>query len=283
MADVMAIVSKRTWKKFANNTGVGEALKWDDYDRNPAIDGVVNSGDRMFLVTVRDVSDSHAVWLVAIYENVSKKRRSWQAARPNEIPIADITSTLDHLAFVSGKGIKVAANLRGNSLQQPRVLTAEDVKLLLEAANKAIIPSGGGLPEADRRIYKRLAQVVARTAALRSSVLQKFGDGCAVCGLKLKDRDGAIECEVAHIKPVWNDGDDVIANAIPLCRTHHWAFDRYLWAIDPITLQIVVHEDVQSQMPNLHGREFAKVIQDTIGRRHVESRWELFTRKSIQT
>jgi hypothetical protein len=48
-------------EKHAKDSRVGDVLEWDDYERNPAIDGLVKNGDHIFLVTVRDVSEGHAV------------------------------------------------------------------------------------------------------------------------------------------------------------------------------------------------------------------------------
>lgn len=58
--------------------------------------------------------------------------------------------------------------------------------------------------------------------------------------MSLETGTGDAECEVAHVVPVTGKGLDQVGNAIPLCRTHHWAFDRHLWAIDPTTRRIVV-------------------------------------------
>lgn len=71
---------------------------------------------------------------------------------------------------------------------------------------------------------------IARERALRKKVLHQWGASCAACGRVLR-RESLYECEVAHVMPVQEKGPDSVGNALPLCRTHHWAFDNHLWAI----------------------------------------------------
>lgn len=77
---------------------------------------------------------------------------------------------------------------------------------------------------------------------MRPNVLKLWGGACAACGLELR-ATSAYECEVAHLRSVEDLGHDNTANALPLCRTHHWAFDKNLWGIHPRSLVIDVRKD----------------------------------------
>ena len=72
--------------------------------------------------------------------------------------------------------------------------------------------------------------------------LTKYGSVCAC-------RDIAIETllEAAHIIPVENNGNDDAVNGIPLCPTHHTAFDNFLFTINPSDKSIDVYDYYQVQ------------------------------------
>ncbi len=129
MADVMAIVSKAVFEKFAGKApAVGVELGLDRYtSANKNLDAVANNG-RLFLVTVRPPNE--ALWLVAVLEHPKFDGEAWVAPQSTQ-PITDITALRDKLKFESGKGITAAPGALGMSLQTPRQLTAEDVALLL--------------------------------------------------------------------------------------------------------------------------------------------------------
>jgi predicted restriction endonuclease len=76
-----------------------------------------------------------------------------------------------------------------------------------------------------------------RDRMLRPKVLEWWGPTCAACGMTLvaaSSRTGLdrYECEVAHLEPVSDEAPDAL-NTMPLCRAHHWTYDRQLWAIHP--------------------------------------------------
>ena len=81
-----------------------------------------------------------------------------------------------------------------------------------------------------------------RNPKFRKKVLEKYGSNCCCC-------DIAIETliEAAHIVPVENKGNDDASNGIPLCPTHHTAFDNFLFAINPTDNAIIYKEGLSSQ------------------------------------
>src|SRR5205823_4185181 len=115
----------------------------------------------------------------------------------------------------------------------------------------------------------------------RPFVLRAWGHACAACGMSLETSTGDAECEVAHVVPVSGDGLDQVGNAIPLCRTHHWAFDQYLWAIDPTTRRIVValKSRKHSALRKIHRRKVGHAIQrDWPTLANLRKRWKAFQR-----
>jgi hypothetical protein len=134
MPDMLAIISKAVFEKEAAGRKPGDVLPLDRYRSGSRHLDPLKSGGRLFLVTVRPPKE--ALWLVAVLEGLKFKDDEWQA-RPNSIPITDITGLIPKLRFESGKGITAAKGALGMSLQTPRALTAEDVKLLLPTSGGA--------------------------------------------------------------------------------------------------------------------------------------------------
>lgn len=79
----------------------------------------------------------------------------------------------------------------------------------------------------------------ARKAAFRFDVIKRYGPECAVCGIHLLQTLDAV-----HIIPVEEDGADDARNGLPLCATHHRAFDAQLFAIEPETFRIETRRPV---------------------------------------
>ena len=81
-----------------------------------------------------------------------------------------------------------------------------------------------------------------RNPKFRKKVLAKYGSVCACC-------DIAIETllEAAHIIPVENNGNDDAGNGIPLCPTHHTAFDNFLFTINPSDKSIIYKEGLVAE------------------------------------
>jgi len=70
-----------------------------------------------------------------------------------------------------------------------------------------------------------------RDRNFRKLVVGAYDKRCAVTGLRLINGGGRAEVEAAHIRPVSQDGPDMINNGIALSGTVHWMFDRGLIGI----------------------------------------------------
>ncbi|MGZ3455711.1 MAG: hypothetical protein ACXVEF_39265 [Polyangiales bacterium] len=135
MASVMAIISKAEFDKFAGGTardhgGVCYAL--DRYVSSHKALETLREGGSLFLVTVRPPNDK--LLLVAILEKPKHDGTAWVSAKKNAITSIPIGSVKGRLKFDTGKGIDAKPGALGMSLQTPRRLTDDDVRLLREAA-----------------------------------------------------------------------------------------------------------------------------------------------------
>ena len=69
---------------------------------------------------------------------------------------------------------------------------------------------------------------IVRDRVFREVVLRAYSETCAISGLKLINGKGRAEVAAAHIRPVEENGPDIINNGIALSGTVHWMFDRGL-------------------------------------------------------
>lgn len=86
---------------------------------------------------------------------------------------------------------------------------------------------------AEREIIRGHFASKQRSPVFRRRVFQMHGATCACCSLKVEQI-----LEAAHIRPVADNGSDDPRNGIPLCPTHHCAFDLNLFAYNPESLQM---------------------------------------------
>lgn len=275
---MLAIVNKAIFKDEIEEPeyGPGDTLDyWHNYvSDHPRLDELT-SGSRLFLVCVPP--QTNHLWLVAVYESIKRSETGYpQSTRKNRTPITDITHLRDKLRFDNGIGIKWRGGVMAQSLQTPRILTEDDVRLLAQAIRKQTghvlppfrapseelsIPIPSGSSKAEKERLREQCSRLARDQALRPKVIELWGPSCAACGLELFSVDGAFEVEVAHIRPVSEDGPDWPTNTLPLCRTHHWAFDRHLFSVDPVTLCLQVAPSLRKSpaLAALHGRGLRRI------------------------
>ena len=108
-----------------------------------------------------------------------------------------------------------------------------------------------------------------RNPKFRKKVLEKYGSNCCCC-------DIAIETliEAAHIVPVENKGNDDASNGIPLCPTHHTAFDNFLFTINPTDNSIIYKEGLSSE-----DLQITKSKCDiNVSQKSLEYRYKLFNK-----
>jgi putative restriction endonuclease len=79
---------------------------------------------------------------------------------------------------------------------------------------------------------RKLSNVMVRVGQqrFRFHVMSQYGHKCAVCDIRHPQL-----LKAAHIRGKAEHGTDDWRNGIPLCATHHDAFDSYLFGVDPDT------------------------------------------------
>lgn len=207
----------------------GDVLLAYQTDRNELV-GLVD------VVALKPLKNGHRYLLVRRREHIGTKVRPLKKQDPkiNAIPALQGGEIRTAYTITDADARQLLAAARAH------LWTPAPTKPMSKRERDAVVAAFTELPAAERKTYERLLRVVARTAGLRAKVLQVWPARCAACGMELRDHDDNAECEIAHVRDVHAKGLDLIANCIPLCRSHHWAFDRHLWAIHPTTLTIAV-------------------------------------------
>ncbi|MFY9475623.1 MAG: HNH endonuclease signature motif containing protein [Bacillota bacterium] len=76
----------------------------------------------------------------------------------------------------------------------------------------------------------------------RFSVFKRYGAKCAVCSVSRSEM-----LQAAHLRPVSEKGSDDPRNGLVLCANHQLAFNAYLFAFDPESLDIVLKPGVTAE------------------------------------
>ena len=81
------------------------------------------------------------------------------------------------------------------------------------------------------QVRERISYVssrIVRDRIFRQTVLRAYDQRCAITGLRLINGGGRAEVDAAHIRPVEQNGPDIVSNGLALSGTAHWMFDRGL-------------------------------------------------------
>lgn len=112
----------------------------------------------------------------------------------------------------------------------------------------------------ERRAERMLTSRIIRDAAFRRTVLDAYGDTCAVTGLRIVNGGGRAEAQAAHIVPVADGGHDIIQNGIALSATAHWLFDRHLISIGEDWRLLISHNKVPAELRNLFAPHAEQIL-----------------------
>ncbi len=129
MASVLAIVSKAQFEDLSRQKGgakLGTVLGLARYDSTHRALAPLEDGGDLYLVTIRP---DDVMWLVGVLAGPRLETDHWQAT-PSTVPITDATGIKTALRFANGKGVPTEPGKLAMSLQTPRALTDDDVKLL---------------------------------------------------------------------------------------------------------------------------------------------------------
>jgi hypothetical protein len=124
-----------------------------------------------------------------------------------------------------------------------------------------------------REVARSTVQLRQRDAGFREQVLARHGARCLCCEIDHPDL-----LEAAHIVPVASDGVDKWQNGIPLCPTHHCAFDKHLYAFEPESRQIIAAQGISLERIGVKYKE----LSANVDMRAIAERYRLFRSQSSQ-
>ena len=106
-----------------------------------------------------------------------------------------------------------------------------------------------------------------RNPKFREKILKQHGSTCSCCDIAMEKL-----IEAAHIIPVEDNGNDDVKNGIPLCPTHHTAFDNFLFTINPTDNAIIYKEGLTSEDLQITKTE----CKLNVSKESLEYRFKLF-------
>jgi 5-methylcytosine-specific restriction endonuclease McrA len=239
MFSMMAVVARPWFEADDGDKVEGDVVDWKTYraDHLPLQRLRDFSSNRLYLVTVRP--STFAVWLVAVYEDVTRRDGAWTSARRNRTPIVDLTSVLDGLTFESGKGVRVSPSARPQALQAPRVLTPKDIVIIHDQ-----IRLQGALPPADSGDLADLVGTLEGGRLLKTHLVRErntrlralarehwrreLGElRCIACSFSFAGTYGPVGddfIELHHVRPLGRRKKrtrSTPADLVPLCSNCH--------------------------------------------------------------
>ena len=140
------------------------------------------------------------------------------------------------LALITRQQIKDSES-SGKIIDNEFDLVSTEEKQKLKRAVQEIETPTADLDNAtiERVIVSAIVKRRKRSPKFKKSVLLAHGIRCACCEINLEAL-----IEAAHIRPVAANGNDEPSNGIPLCPTHHTAFDASLFTINPEDQSIIL-------------------------------------------
>jgi putative restriction endonuclease len=156
----------------------------------------------------------------------------------NPVPFADENGPIERGVLneegrISGRAQSAVRPLSPDDFKRIVEMGLEDGAPLLPRSQADVVLGfeEGSVPfqfdEQRERTTFTVSRIV-RDRVFRKIVLSAYDQRCAISGLKLINGGGRAEVAAAHIRPVEQNGPDIINNGIALSGTAHWMFDRGL-------------------------------------------------------
>lgn len=220
-------------------------------------------GDWVIYLEPRKVRGSRGYFAIAKVERVI----SDPTAEDMYLALIEPTSYLDFVnpvPFSNAEGVPVEqgllneqGRLSGRAQSAVRRLAPRDFERIVELGLGDAEPVLPRLPlglteesspftfEQDRDRKSFTVSRIVRDRLFRQNVLRAYSNRCAISGLDLTNGGGRAEEAAAHIRPVEENGPDIINNGIALSGTVHWMFDRGLLGLSD-DLQILVSRQINN-------------------------------------
>lgn len=81
-------------------------------------------------------------------------------------------------------------------------------------------------------IKEKTADEEKRKQSFRNSIMSLYDFTCSMCRRRIITLDGETIVDAAHIVPFRESFNNDVKNGFPLCKNHHWIFDRGLISVD---------------------------------------------------
>lgn len=142
-------------------------------------------------------------------------------------------------------------------------------------------------PEIRRGYVTRQVRQRIHQKTFRDRVLAAYRVRCSVCNLK-----HASLLDAAHITPDSDDlGDPQVSNGLSLCKLHHAAYDKAMFAIQP-SYTVEVRKDILDEadgpmllhgLQEIHGRKLIvpNRLRDRPDRDRLEARYNAFRERFL--
>jgi putative restriction endonuclease len=199
----------------------------------------------------------------------SPNRKSWNFLHviKSNAPIVATSARRSKrsLAAYLRKSVLTRENLRNATNQQFLVLFGDERQPAYSSAEAASEPFSLTAQE-----NRRATTVLVRTGQqrFRFHVMAQYGSKCAVCDIRQPEL-----LKAAHICGKADKGSDDWRNGLPLCATHHDAFDCFLFAIEPATKTIQCKPGVRERDIGLR-EESLRPLRNSPHAEALRWRWE---------
>jgi putative restriction endonuclease len=169
----------------------------------------------------------------------------------NPVPFTDASGVvveqgvLNEQGRISGRAQSAVRPISPSDFNRIVALGLNESEPLLPRIGEELPPSGlreEQTPFEFQQSRDRLSFTVSRIVRdriFRRTVLRAYSERCAISGLRLINGMGRAEVAAAHIRPVEENGPDIVSNGIALSGTVHWMFDRGLLSLSD-DLQILI-------------------------------------------
>jgi putative restriction endonuclease len=162
-------------------------------------------------------------------------------------------------AMKSGNGVVS----QGASRSSVRHIREDEFDAILEAGFDGLFDEpkqplrehGEGFSELPMEIIRPRIEVVLtrpfRDRVFARQIQTAYNNRCAITGLRIINGGGRAEVQAAHIRPVGENGPDLVQNGLALSGTVHWMFDRGLIALDDDLRILKAHKHLPSDAERL--------------------------------
>ena len=117
-------------------------------------------------------------------------------------------------------------------IEKHRALREEHIEGDIENYSEQLIRDTQHPFSMQRDVTSIQVETPVRSAGFRQAIMKIYEYKCAICELNIQAASGASITDAAHIVPFSVSYNDDVRNGMSLCKSHHWAFDAGLIAVN---------------------------------------------------